>query len=88
MNFTEDEMDKAETELTKKDAPINMCTCRSCGQMKERIPYNGKYYDLNKRRWNGRMCPQCNVEFTRSNMKKLRTEKIKPFKDEWSNYES
>lgn len=72
------------------EAPINvnMATCRCCNQLVEKIEYRGKYYNLKRQRWNGRMCPTCNVEFTRSNMKKIRTDRKESIEDEWVAYEN
>jgi len=53
--------------------------CKVCGELKKRILV-GKFDDINKKyhdekggTWNGSLCPQCNRERAKNNMKLLRS---------------
>jgi hypothetical protein len=74
-------------ELIEQPVTLNMATCRCCGVLVEKIEYKGKYYNLRRQRWNGRMCPTCNVSFTRNNMQKNRQERKDGINDEWTKLE-
>lgn len=75
------------SEVQEGQLNVNMATCRCCGNLVEKIEYRGKFYNLRRQRWNGRMCPTCNVAFTRSNMKNLRSTRLHDVNDEWSSYD-
>ena len=57
----------------------NKRVCKKCGVLKLRILsgkfdlYNKKWTDETGKLWNGSTCPQCHLEKTRENMKKLRS---------------
>jgi hypothetical protein len=62
--------------MAKEESDIS--TCRLCEKIKVR-KFIGKFDDKNKkyvddsgRLWNGRTCPQCQVDRSRNNMKRLR----------------
>jgi hypothetical protein len=62
--------------MAKEESDLS--TCRLCEQIKLRR-FVGKFDDKNKKYvddqgklWNGRVCPQCHSDRSRSNMKRLR----------------
>jgi hypothetical protein len=56
----------------------DLSSCRLCEKIKVRKligkfdDKNKKYIDETGKLWNGRKCPQCQVDRARNNMKKLR----------------
>jgi hypothetical protein len=66
-----------ETTICMEESNIRIC--KVCLKEKERIS-NGKfpdgkspcYVDAHGRQWNGRVCPECNVERAKGTMRKIR----------------
>ncbi len=85
-----DEMLERESSEIKRLTPssdIDKKHCKICGEMKVRI-HNGSYDSRNKRfvdesgkQWNGRVCPDCHANKSKSNMRVLRKKNEKGSKN-------
>lgn len=57
----------------------NLCHCKKCGELKTRIEdgkypnsKNKRYVDGSKKLWSGKVCPECQKNRTKENMKNMR----------------